>query len=102
MIDTKTATKLKLGKRAVVVGTLTRSLSGAATLNLRLTGKAKQRLKKARVLKLRLRAAATRRRQRRATDGQEPDRQEVAPTTGHASTLVQIAERRLTAPNPSA
>ena len=59
MIDKKTAKKLKLGKRALVVGTLTRSLSGAATLKLKLTGKAKQRLKKARVVKLRLRAAAT-------------------------------------------
>ena len=59
MIDRKTAKKLKLGTRAVVVGTLTRSLSGAATLKLKLTGKAKKRLKTARAVKLSLRAVAT-------------------------------------------
>jgi len=39
VIDRKTAKKLTLGKRAVAVGTLTRLLSGAATLKLKLTGK---------------------------------------------------------------
>ena len=52
VVDKKTAKKLKLGKKATVVGTLTRTLSGSAKLKLKLTGKAKKRLKKARSVKL--------------------------------------------------
>ena len=84
-------------------GTLTRSLSGAPTLKLKLTGKAKHRLKTARAVKLSLRAVAT---EAAGNGGPLTVRsltvKKAAPTTGHASTLVQIAERRLTAPNPAA
>ena len=59
VVDKKTAKKLKLGKKATVVGTLTRSLSGSAKFKLKLTGKAKKRLKKARSVKLSVRAVAT-------------------------------------------
>ena len=59
MVDKPTAKKLKLGKKPTVVGTLTRSLSGTAKLKVKLTGKAKKRLKKAKSVKLTLRAVAT-------------------------------------------
>ena len=49
-----------------MIGTLTRSLAGSAKLKIKLTGKAKKRLKKAKSVKLSVRAVATdRRRQRR-------------------------------------
>ena len=57
--DKKTAKQLKLGRKPTVVGTLTRSVSGTAKLKVRLTGKAKQRLKRAKSVKLTLRAVAT-------------------------------------------
>ena len=53
------ARQLKLGRKPTVVGTLTRSVSGTAKLKVRLTGKAKQRLKRAKSVKLTLRAVAT-------------------------------------------
>jgi Bacterial Ig domain/PKD domain len=59
VVDKKTAKKLKLGKRATVVGTLTRTISGTAKLKVKLTGKAKKRLKKARSVKLTVTAVAT-------------------------------------------
>ena len=59
VVDKRTAKKLKLGKKATVVGTLTHALSGTAKLKLKLTGKAKKRLKKVRSVKLSLRAVAT-------------------------------------------
>jgi hypothetical protein len=59
VVDKKTAKKLKLGKKATVVGTLTRSVSGTAKLKVKLTGKAKKRLKKAKTVKLTVKAVAT-------------------------------------------
>ena len=59
VIDKKTAKKLKLGKKPTVVGTLTRSLAGSAQLKIKLTGKAKKRLKRAKSVKLSVRAVAT-------------------------------------------
>ena len=59
VIDKKTAKKLKLGKKPTVIGTLTRSLAGSAKLKIKLTGKAKKRLKKAKSVKLSVRAVAT-------------------------------------------
>jgi hypothetical protein len=39
VVDKKTAKKLKLGKKATVIGTLTRSVSGATKLKVKLTGR---------------------------------------------------------------
>jgi PKD domain len=58
VVDKKTAKKLKLGKKATVIGTLTRSISGSTKLKIKLTGKARKALKKARSLKLTVRASA--------------------------------------------
>jgi hypothetical protein len=59
VVDKKTAKKLKLGKKATVVGTLTRTVSGSVKLKVKLTGKAKKRLKRAKSVKLAIKAVAT-------------------------------------------
>ena len=59
VVDKQTARKVKLGKKPTVIGTLTRSLAGSAKLKVKLTGKAKKRLKRAKSVKLSIRAIAT-------------------------------------------
>jgi hypothetical protein len=59
VVDKKTANKLKLGKKPTVIGKLTRSVSGTAKLKVKLTGKAKKRLKRAKSVKLTVEAIAT-------------------------------------------
>ncbi len=59
VVDKKTAKKLKLGKKPTVIGKLTRSVSGTAKLKVKLTGKAKKRLKRAKSVKLTVKAVAT-------------------------------------------
>jgi hypothetical protein len=56
VVDKKTAKQLKLGKRATVVGAVTRTVSGSVKLKIKLTGKARKALKKARSVKLTVRA----------------------------------------------
>jgi hypothetical protein len=56
VVDKKTAKKLKLGKKATVIGTLTRTVSGSVKLKIKLTAKARKALKKARSVKLTVRA----------------------------------------------
>jgi hypothetical protein len=53
------AKRLKLGKKAMVIGTLTRSVGATATLKLKLTAQARNALKKARSVKLSVRGKAT-------------------------------------------
>jgi hypothetical protein len=59
IVDKATAKKLKLGKKATVIGRLTSSFSGSAQLKVKLTAKAKKALKKARSVKVSVRAVAT-------------------------------------------
>ena len=59
VVDKRTAKKLKQGKKPTVIGTLTRSLAGSARLKVKLTGKAKKALKRAKSVKLSVRAVAT-------------------------------------------
>ena len=56
--DKATAKKLKLGKKAAVIGKLTRAIDDSATLKVKLTVKAKRALKNARSVKLSLPAVA--------------------------------------------
>ncbi len=58
VVDKKTAKTLKLGKRATVVGTVTRTVGGSLKLKIKLTAKARKALKKARSVKLTVRAGA--------------------------------------------
>ncbi len=60
-IDAKAARRYKLGKRAAVVGTASRSLAeaGKATVTVKLAAKARRKLRKARRLTLTLRSTAT-------------------------------------------
>jgi hypothetical protein len=58
VVDKRTARKLKLGKKATVVGSVTRTVSGSAKLKIKLTGRAMKALKKARSVKLTVRAGA--------------------------------------------
>ena len=58
VVDKKTAKKLKLGKQATVIGTLTRTVGGSVKLKIKLTAKARKALKKARSVKLTVRAGA--------------------------------------------
>ena len=51
--------KLKLGKKATVIGRLTSSFRGSAQLKVKLTAKAKKALKKARSVKVSVRGVAT-------------------------------------------
>ena len=59
IVDKATAKKLKLGKKATVIGRLTSSFNGSAQLKVKLTAKAKKALKKARSVKVSVRAVAT-------------------------------------------
>ena len=59
VLDKATAKKLKLGRKAIVIGRLTRSVDGTATFKVKLTAKARKALKKAKHLKLAVRATAT-------------------------------------------
>ena len=59
VVDKATAKKLKLGRKATVIGKLTRSLDGTGQLKVKLTAKAKKALKKARSVKLTVRGVAT-------------------------------------------
>ena len=59
VVDKATAKKLKLGRKALVIGRLTRSVDGTATLKIKLTAKARKALKKAKHVKLAVRAIAT-------------------------------------------
>jgi hypothetical protein len=58
VVDKKTAKKLKLGKKATVVGTVARTVSGSVKLKIKPTGKSRNALKKARSVKLSVRAGA--------------------------------------------
>jgi len=59
VVDKATAKKLKLGKKATVIGKLTGSLDGGGQLKVKLTAKAKKALKQARSVKVSVRAVAT-------------------------------------------
>jgi molybdenum-dependent DNA-binding transcriptional regulator ModE len=59
VVDKKTAKQLKLGKKATVIGTVTRTVGGSAKLKIKLTAKAKKALKKARSVKVSVRGVAT-------------------------------------------
>ena len=59
VVDKATAKKLKLGKKATVIGKLTRSVDGSATFKVKLTAKARKALKKAKSVKLSVRAIAS-------------------------------------------
>ena len=58
VVDKKTAKKLKLGKKATVIGTVTRTVSGSVKLKIKLTAKARRALKQARSVKLTVPAPA--------------------------------------------